>query len=303
MKKVLYAGLALTLALPAFAKTPLNLLDSKANIAIVCDGNSPDPDDIAGIAFSLGLMKAAGKAYKVKHVSYNCHLEWEKHPTVKYSTTKKNFIKNTRMPEMKTTIDSTMSKWGGYSTISPIDCQLRGSKPTNPRGTVAMTDLSKVIHASSSTSKLYIIHQGEADVIWSALNRAKKHSTLGNGSDSKLKNVIIISHGDENDAGDYHSMTDILRDFPVQQIKIPSQNEHLQTKDDLTPWNWAKWSWRPAKIKYLYNRLEYVATETDIITWQKDNGDCSDAGLVAYFLTGKDDINPTQMKDLITGAF
>ena len=43
-------------------------------IAIVADGNSPDPDDLGGTAISIALLRATGLEKKLVHYSHSCDL-------------------------------------------------------------------------------------------------------------------------------------------------------------------------------------------------------------------------------------
>ena len=43
-------------------------------IAIVADGNSPDPGDIGGTAVSIALLRAVSMADRLVHYSHSCDL-------------------------------------------------------------------------------------------------------------------------------------------------------------------------------------------------------------------------------------
>ena len=43
-------------------------------IAIVADGNSPDPDDLGGTAVSIALLRASGLENRLVHYSHSCDL-------------------------------------------------------------------------------------------------------------------------------------------------------------------------------------------------------------------------------------
>ena len=71
-------------------------------------------------------------------------------------------------------------------------------------------------------------------------------------------------------------------DFEVKEIRIPDQN--IKLKVDIDKWDWAKnhsdyriqWVWIQGKIAEVDN----------VVKFQKGKWDCSDAGMVIYWITG-----------------
>ena len=71
-------------------------------------------------------------------------------------------------------------------------------------------------------------------------------------------------------------------DFEVKEIRIPDQN--IKLKVDIDKWDWAKnhsdyriqWVWIQGKI----------AEVDDVVSFQKGKWDCSDAGMVLYWIIG-----------------
>ncbi|WP_282179429.1 hypothetical protein [Maribacter stanieri] len=226
-------------------------------IAIVADGNSPDPDDLGGTAVSLALLKATGFENRLVHYSHSCDL-------VRVDRISERAEKE-RHAMMQTVCDVTARRWGGFDDITFFDAKWQQELTVN--------DLRDAINASSQNDPLWIVEAGEPDIIGYALQASKK---------SKHKYVKVVTHHPANDdAGDFFSWQDIL-DFGIEEIRIPDQNTHLKVA--LPEWDWAKnhtdpriqWVWLQGKI----------AEVDDVVKFQKGKWDCSDAGMVLYWLTG-----------------
>ncbi|MGB5419374.1 MAG: hypothetical protein WBN21_11150, partial [Algibacter sp.] len=72
MKKLIFAcAIILSYATLVSAQS---INPPKGRIAIVADGNSPDPDDLGGTAISLALLRAAGLEDRLVHYSHSCDL-------------------------------------------------------------------------------------------------------------------------------------------------------------------------------------------------------------------------------------
>lgn len=52
----------------------INVNPPAGKIAIIADGNSPDPDDLGGTAVTLALLRAAGLEKRLVHYSHSCDL-------------------------------------------------------------------------------------------------------------------------------------------------------------------------------------------------------------------------------------
>lgn len=226
-------------------------------IAIVADGNSPDPDDLGGTAVSLALLKATGFENRLIHYSHSCDL-------VRVDRISERAEKE-RHAMMQTVCDVTARRWGGFDDITFFDAKWQQEQTVN--------DLRDAINTSSQNDPLWIVEAGEPDIIGYALQASKK---------SKHKYVKVVTHHPANDdAGDFFSWQDIL-DFGIEEIRIPDQNTHLKVA--LPEWDWAKnhtdpriqWVWLQGKI----------AEVDDVVKFQKGKWDCSDAGMVLYWLTG-----------------
>ena len=98
----------------------------------------------------------------------------------------------------------------------------------------------------------------------------------------KHQNVKVITHHPANDdTGDFFEWQEIL-DFGVEEVRIPDQNTHL--KVDLVQWDWAKDHADP-RIRWIWSQGK-IAKEDNVVKFQKGKWDCSDAGIILYWITG-----------------
>lgn len=226
-------------------------------IAIVADGNSPDPDDLGGTAVSISMLRAAGLEKRLVHYSHSCDL------LVLHRISEA--AEKERHAMMQTTCDGTARRWGGFEHITFLDAKLQFDE--------TIKDLVKAINASTANDPLWIVEAGEPDIIGLALDASIKE---------KHKYVKVISHHPANDnAGDFYKWQDIL-DFGVEEVRIPDQNINL--KVDKSQWDWA--------MNHPDDRIQFVwlmgkmAEVDDVVKFQKGKWDCSDAGMVLYWITG-----------------
>ncbi len=226
-------------------------------IAIVADGNSPDPDDIGGTAVSIALLRAAGLENRLVHYSHSCDLVRNQKISEK--------AERERHALMQSSCDVTARRWGGFEKWTFIDAKWNQKK--------TIKDLCKAINASSANDPLWIVEAGEPDIIGYALKAAKK---------DKIQFVKVITHHPANDnSGDFFKWKEIL-DYGVEEVRIPDQNVKLQVP--IAEWDWAKnhsdpriqWIWLQGKI----------AEVDDVVKFQKGKFDCSDAGMILYWITG-----------------
>jgi hypothetical protein len=257
-------GLGKKVILTPYLTTPVAIAVEYANvnppngrIAIVADGNSPDPDDLGGTAVSLALLRAAGLENRLIHYSHSCDL-------VRVDRISEVAEKE-RHALMQSACDVTARRWGGFDKLTFFDAKWQQDQ--------TVKDLTSAINASSSTDPLWIIEAGEPDIIGYALQASSK---------DKRQFVKVITHHPANDdAGDFYTWQQIL-DFGIEEVRIPDQNINL--KVNLPEWDWAKnhadpriqWIWLQGKI----------AENDDVVTFQKGKWDCSDAGMVLYWITG-----------------
>ncbi len=255
MNKILLTLIALLIASGAIASEKIN--PPAGRIAIVADGNSPDPDDLGGTAVSLALLRAAGLQDRLVHYSYCCDIV----PTPRISVA----AETERHAMMQLCCDGTARRWGGFEHLDFIDVKWDLD--------VAIKDLAKAINASSAEDPLWIVEAGEPDLIGMALDVSQKE---------KHEFVKVITHHPANDkTGEFYEWEEIL-EFNVEEVRIPDQNILLKVERER--WDWAKdhaddriqWVWLMGKMAEVDN----------VVKFQKGNWDCSDAGMIYYWITG-----------------
>lgn len=225
-------------------------------VAVVADGNSPDPDDIFATAVGLALIKAAGAEKKLVHYSHSCDLV--KGPKI---TAEKELE---RQGMMQRSCDETAKLWGGFDHLTFYNCRTQYD--------AARKDLTDHINASNETNPLWIIEQGEPDLIYDAVAAADRQ---------KLAFIHFITHHPMNDQGDHHDLKDILK-LGGHEVRISNQNKNL--RGAIEPWFWMRDSEDP-KIRWLWDQGMLVEKDT-VVDFQKGVFDCSDAGMVYFWLSG-----------------
>ena len=131
------------------------------------------------------------------------------------------------------------------------------------------------INKSSKNDPLWIIEAGEPDVIGYALEAAEA---------SKRGYVHVVSHHPANDnAGDFFSWQQI-QTYGISEYQIGDQNVGLKTTT--AAWNWAKDDSVPG-IRWIWKQLAY-AEQDGVVKFQTNHFDCSDAGMVYWWITGAD---------------
>ncbi|MBX2816487.1 MAG: hypothetical protein KTR24_10830 [Saprospiraceae bacterium] len=245
----------------SLSKNKLNDLPTLAppngRLAILADGNSPDPDDLGGTAVSLALLRAAGLTHRLVHYAHSCDL------VISRRISKRAEIE--RHALMQSSCDVTARRWGGYEALTFYDAKWQQEK--------VVQDLSKAIMASTEDDPLWIVEAGEPDIIGFALDAtsAEKHPY-----------VYVLTHHPANDnAGDYYTWQQIL-DFGIREVRIPDQNTQL--KVDLHKWDWAR-DHPDTRIQQIWLQGK-TAEIDDVVGFQRGKWDCSDAGMVLYWITG-----------------
>ncbi|MDC0291978.1 hypothetical protein OAK81_01660 [Verrucomicrobiales bacterium] len=259
IKFVLVAMIA---ACSALASSPAVKLPA-GRLAIVADGNSPDPDDIGATAVIFGILKGAGLTDRLVHLSHSCDLDPIKNPGNQVI----DAVNETRRQHKLHQLCSE-----GISLFGPF---LNLKKHFNCRAEkdAAVANLREAINASSANDPLWIIEAGEPDVIGYALAAAIA---------SKRQYVHVVSHHPANDnSGDFFTWQQIL-EFGVTEHQIGDQNKGLKTA--MPQWAWAK-NHRNAGISWIWEQLQY-AEQDGVVKFQTNKFDCSDAGLVYWWITG-----------------
>lgn len=230
-------------------------------LAIVADGNSPDPDDIGATAVMFGLLHACGLRERLVHLSHSCDLK----PTTRIAADDEL----RRQKVLDQICHEGIDQFGPFRNLAAhFNCRTHQKE--------AVSDLRDAINAASKQSPLWIIEAGEPDIIGYALKAADA---------SKRQHVHVVSHHPANDnAGDYFSWQQIL-DFGVQEHQIGDQNVGLQTKP--SEWDWAKDD-RDTRMKWIWKQLAY-AEQDGVVKFQTGKFDCSDAGMVYWWMTGAND--------------
>ncbi|RMF39807.1 MAG: hypothetical protein D6753_12950 [Planctomycetota bacterium] len=229
-------------------------------LAIVADGNSPDPDDIGATAMILGLLRAAELTDRLVHLSHSCDLV----PVERISAADEL----RRQQVMDRVCREGVAQFGPFDNLKKwYNCRTEQD--------AAVNDLRDAINASSAKNPLWIVEAGEPDVIGFALERADAE---------RRKFVHVISHHPANDnAGDYFSWSQILA-LGVREHQIGDQNVGLRS--DVPAWDWAKDHRCPA-IRWIWTQLACAEQDT-VVGFQKNHFDCSDAGMVYWWITGAD---------------
>ena len=247
-------------------------------LAIVADGNSPDPDDIGATAVMFGLLKAAGLEERLVHLSHSCDLK----PTERISA--KDELR--RQKVLDQVCRHGVENFGPFNNLSAFyNCRTQQQD--------AIDDLCKAINASTKDNPLWIIEAGEPDIIGFALEAAEA---------SKRQFVHVVSHHPANDnAGDFFKWQQIL-DFGVTEHQIGDQNVGLKTTPD--KWDWAK-EHSDANMKWIWDQLAY-AEQDGVVKFQTNQFDCSDAGMVYWWITGADqagnaNATPATIASMLTG--
>jgi hypothetical protein len=249
--------LIIAILVTQFALKAQNINPPAGRIAIVADGNSPDPDDLGGTAISIALLRASGLEDRLVHYSHSCDLV--------VLTRISEAAEKERHAMMQTACDGTARRWGGFERLTFYDAKWQSDE--------TIKDLIKAINASTADDPLWIVEAGEPDIIGFALaaTPAEKHQF-----------VKVLTHHPANDnAGDFYRWQDIL-DFGIEEVRIPDQNINL--KVDIQEWDWA--------MRHTDHRIQWIwlmgkmAEVDNVVTFQKGKWDCSDAGMVLYWITG-----------------
>lgn len=229
-------------------------------LAIVADGNSPDPDDIGATAVIFGLLKESGLSDRLVHLSHSCDLK----PTSRIPVADEL----RRQKVMDQVCRDGVRRFGPFrNLVKWFNCRTQQKE--------AVDDLRKAINKSSKNDPLWIIEAGEPDVIGYALEAADA---------SKREYVHVVSHHPANDnAGDFFTWQQIL-DYGVKEHQIGDQNVGLKTAT--TAWDWAKDHKLPG-IQWIWKQLAY-AEQDGVVRFQTNHFDCSDAGMVYWWITGAD---------------
>ena len=237
----------------------------KGRLAIVIDGNSPDPDDIGATPVMLALLQETGLSSRLVHLSHSCDLDPFRNKA-RYQIDAENEMRRQHK------LDELSRR--GIDLFGPFK-HLRDFYNCRDDQAGATQDLVDAINASSSNNPLWIIEAGEPDLIGYALNAAEQ---------TKVQYVHVVSHHPANDnSGDFFTWQQIL-DFGVHEHQIGDQNVGLQGPK--TDWDWAK-NHPDSGIALIWEMMAY-AEQDGVVPFQANKFDCSDAGMIYWWITGAD---------------
>jgi hypothetical protein len=248
-------------------------------LAVVADGNSADPDDIGATAVMFGILKGSGLRERLVHLSHSCDLD----PTIGG-----NPISASDELRRQAVLHELCGDGIGF--FGPFD-NLSNYYNCRSNQTAAVSNLTAAINASSAGDPLWIVEAGEPDIIGYALQDA---------TPSQRQYVQVISHHPANDnSGDFFTWAQILA-FGVTEHQIGDQNVGLQTT--IPPWDWAFNHVNPG-IAWIWDRLKY-AEQDGVVGFQDNKFDCSDAGMVYWWITGADNggnntSTPVEMREML----
>ncbi len=260
-------------------------------IAVIADGNSPDPDDIGANAVILGLLKGAGLQDRLVHFSHSCDLDPFTNPgRQKIDVT--NELR--RQKKLHALSGEGIGFFGPFPNLSNyFNWRTEVVGDYNP---MALNDLRDAINASSASDPLWIIEAGEPDVIGYALNAAMP---------SKRQYVHVVSHHPANDnSGDFYTWQQIL-DFGITEHQIGDQNVGLQVRISSGHWDWIEGHSNPAMV-WILNQLKYAEAD-GVVGFQSNKYDCSDAGMVYWWISGATEggnkhATPNEIKNILLNA-
>ncbi len=249
-------------------------------LAIVIDGNSPDPDDIGATPVMFGILQSTGLSDRLVHLSHSCDLDPTKNRGYQIDA-KSELRRQHKLHELS---------GRGVELFGPFK-NLRNYYNCRVDQPAATQDLVDAINASTEQDPLWIIEAGEPDLIGYALQASNPEVH---------KHVHVVSHHPANDdSGDYFTWQQIL-DFGVTEHQIGDQNMGLQSP--IHVWDWAKEKNDP-RFTFIWDMMAY-AEQDGVVPFQANKFDCSDAGMIYWWVTGADkggnkDSTPADMKDML----
>ena len=252
-------------------------------IAIVADGNSPDPDDIGATAVMFGILKGADLRDRLVHLSHSCDLD----PFMNGGSQSINAANELRRQnKLHALCGEGIGFFGPFPNLTNYyNCRTQQA--------AAVNDLRDAINASTANDPLWIIEAGEPDIIGYALQAATA---------SKRQFVHVISHHPANDnSGDFFTWQQILN-FGVTEHQIGDQNVGLQVLMNTGLWDWAENHPNPG-ISWIWDQLKY-AEQDGVVAFQTNKFDCSDAGMLYWWMTGASSggnnaSTPVEMRNLL----
>jgi len=252
-------------------------------IAYVADGNSPDPDDIGANAVVFGLLDGANLQDRLVHFSHSCDLVLPEEGSSRMIDPADDLRRQNYMHQEAA---EAIAYFGPFNNLGAVyNCKADQAGAVN--------DLKNAINASSAGDPLWIIEAGEPDIIGYALEAANA---------SARQYVHVVSHHPANDnSGDFFTWQQIL-DFGVTEHQIGDQNVGLKVLISTGLWDWADGNSNPA-MNWIVDQLKYAEAD-GVVPFQDNYYDCSDAGMVYWWLTGANNggnknSTPVEIKEML----
>lgn len=268
-------------AAEAKSEISTNVKPPAGRLAIVVDGNSPDPDDIGATAVVFGILSKIGLSDRLVHLSHSCDLDPFRNKGIQKIDVPNELRRQRKLHAL---CGEGISLYGPFDNlVEYYNCRTQQSETVD--------NLRDAINASTEINPLWIIEAGEPDIIGYALQAAEA---------SKHKYVHVVSHHPANDnSGDFFTWSEIL-EFGIIEHQIGDQNVGLQTTID--QWDWAK-GHRDSGIGWIFENLSY-AEQDGVVSFQANKFDCSDAGMIYWWITGANQggsktSTPADVKELL----
>lgn len=253
-------------------------------ILVSSDGNEHDKDDWAATPFTLALLASQGLQDQVTVYTFSDHI-WGS-----------NFEHSDALEQMR---ESALQ--GGIRFDFNNTNFIEAVTNTN----AAYNAVRDEINASSASNKLYIIAAGPMQVVGEGISRADP---------SKLQHVRLISHSNWNNrhsdnpsSWENHSgwtLAEIQNQFQSQGLTVDQINNqnggpgYDGMRADKSKFSWLLTSparndpaYNPGSWDWLYSRQEAAQKQDDF--------DPSDAGMIIYLLTGIENTNPSDARNLM----
>lgn len=222
-----------------------------ARVAVVCDGNFHDPDDIGATPMTLALLWRAGRQSELVHYG------WASHQGASDAG---------MYAAMRISALGNLSGPGGFGI--PMSVVKDWQSPV-----AAAQHLAAEIDASSAGDVLEIILAGPVEAVALAYDLADP---------TKTGFTHIISHHEWNEQHEHlpahRTLDEMLASLtlPPPVTRIEDQNNHAFWPGAVSSWSW---------MSGMNPQLTFVLQRT-IATPAPQTGDMSDAGMMWYYLTG-----------------
>ncbi len=301
MKKLfLLLLIATTTSLAAQNVEPL--WQGKGRIAISSDGNEHDDDDWSATPFSLAMLSAAGLQDDLVLYTYSDHI-WGSNKTYPF---KSGLSAYDQMNE-SALVGGAMFGFDKTKFICAVD---------DPE--VAYEAMKREINRSTKRNPLIIVGAGPMQVIGEALNRAEpkalKYVTLLSHSDwnnvhadephSQFKGTHRYQEWDQHEGWTWSEMKEKFESQGVNFVSIKDQNGPGDHKGLYCKMHYFDWMldspargndyYKAGSWVWLYSRLGVC-----IKGKSKDCFDISDAGMIIYLLTGKQEPKVESIKMIL----